>query len=352
VSLGYRKPKAGAGNWIGRFAYINDDGQSRNLQHVLGLADDTEGEGMDYAAAMEHCLGMAYIHGPAPRATTPDYSVADATASYLRELAKQGRRASALHEAELTINAHIIPTLGTVQVRDLSTRDLKRWRDALLPGRKRATINRIWNTLRALLSLAFIEEKAPSDDAWRRIKPFKGVAQPRQRFLKVAEARALIENAHPRAFADLVRTGLATGCRLGELLALRVQDFDPAQGSLHIAMSKSGHPRDVILADDGVALFKRLTEAKHGSDPLFPGWGNNAHIHPMRRAAAAAGLGDDVTFHTLRHTWASHAVMLGMPLMVVARNLGHRDTRMVDRVYGHLSDDFRVAAVRDHAPKF
>jgi hypothetical protein len=44
--------------------------------------------------------------------------------------------------------------------------------------------------------------------------------------------------------------------------------------------------------------------------------------------------------------------MAGMPLMVVARNLGHRDTRMVERHYGHLTADFINEAIRSHAPRF
>jgi hypothetical protein len=43
------------------------------------------------------------------------------------------------------------------------------------------------------------------------------------------------------------------------------------------------------------------------------------------------------SFHALRHTWASLAVMGGVPLLVVAKNLGHVDTRMVEKHYGHLA---------------
>ena len=44
--------------------------------------------------------------------------------------------------------------------------------------------------------------------------------------------------------------------------------------------------------------------------------------------------------------------MSGMPLMVVAKNLGHKDTRMVEMHYGHMAPSFVVDAVRKHAPKF
>jgi hypothetical protein len=41
-----------------------------------------------------------------------------------------------------------------------------------------------------------------------------------------------------------------------------------------------------------------------------------------------------------------------MPLMVVARNLGHSDTRMVEKHYGHLAPSYVSDAVRAHAPRF
>lgn len=43
------------------------------------------------------------------------------------------------------------------------------------------------------------------------------------------------------------------------------------------------------------------------------------------------------TFHTLRHTYASHLVQAGVPLLFVAGVLGHGDTRMVEKHYGHLA---------------
>jgi hypothetical protein len=44
--------------------------------------------------------------------------------------------------------------------------------------------------------------------------------------------------------------------------------------------------------------------------------------------------------------------MAGVPLMVVARNLGHIDTRMVEKHYGHLEHSFMVDAIRAGVPRF
>ena len=54
----------------------------------------------------------------------------------------------------------------------------------------------------------------------------------------------------------------------------------------------------------------------------------------------------------LRHTWSSLSVMMGMPLLVVSKNLGHSDTRMVEKHYGHLAPSYVAEAVRKHAPVF
>lgn len=72
----------------------------------------------------------------------------------------------------------------------------------------------------------------------------------------------------------------------------------------------------------------------------------------MRLACERAKISPAISYHGLRHTWASLAVMDGMPLMVVAKNLGHRDTKMVEQHYGHLAPSYVADAIRKHAPTF
>ena len=72
----------------------------------------------------------------------------------------------------------------------------------------------------------------------------------------------------------------------------------------------------------------------------------------MREACENARIIPPVGFHCLRHTWASLAVMAGMPLIVVGKNLGHADTKMVEAHYGLLAPSYMAEAVRKHAPKF
>ena len=50
--------------------------------------------------------------------------------------------------------------------------------------------------------------------------------------------------------------------------------------------------------------------------------------------------------------WPTASVMAGVPLMVAARSLGHADTKMVEKHYGHLAPGYVVDEIRKGAPKF
>ncbi len=88
----------------------------------------------------------------------------------------------------------------------------------------------------------------------------RGGRSARVRLSSIDECRRLID-ASQGEFRDLIRAALATGCRFGELAALRVLDFNPDAGTLHIRTSKSGKARHVVLNEEGVELFTRLLPA-------------------------------------------------------------------------------------------
>ena len=81
-------------------------------------------------------------------------------------------------------------------------------------------------------------------------------------------------------------------------------------------------------------------------------WRASQQARPMLAACKRASIDPPVGIHQLRHTWASLAVMAGIPLPVIAKNLGHVDTRMVEKHYGHLAPSYVTDTLRAHAPKF
>src|SRR5262245_61926771 len=86
--------------------------------------------------------------------------------------------------------------------------------------------------------------------------------------LTVAEAERLINACDPE-FRALVRAGLETGCRYGELIRLEVCDFNPDANTLAIQQSKSGKPRHVVLTAEGAAFFQRHCAGRSGHELMF-----------------------------------------------------------------------------------
>ncbi len=81
-------------------------------------------------------------------------------------------------------------------------------------------------------------------------------------------------------------------------------------------------------------------------------WDKSEQSRPMQEACAHAKIKPRISFHGLRHTRASLAVMNGVPLMVVAKNLGHADTRMVEKHYGYMAPSYVTEAIQAGAPRF
>jgi integrase len=383
--LGYRKSKAG-GQWIERrYRAAAAPGQSRYAEKALGVADDhREADGkevFDFGQAQREILDSA--HEQALEASGQRYTVGDAVRDYLDWLQRHRKSAEA---TEVMLNAYVLSSsIAEKRLADLTAADFTTWltwalkrrrktrrKDAEAPAsaastetkaeaadrdrRRRATLNRVINGLKACLNHAVGSGKPANPGAWARLKKFRSADSARLRWLTVDEAKRL-QNAAAPHLRSLVAAGLNTGCRAGELLALRAGDFDPRSKTLLIADSKSGKPRRVPLTDDGVTVFEQLTAGRPEDDPLFlradgSPWYRVALVRAMRAACAAAKVRPAATFHTLRHTYASHLVQAGVPLIFVAETLGHSDARMVTKHYGHLAPSHVADAIRAALPKF
>ena len=148
--------------------------------------------------------------------------------------------------------------------------------------------------------------------------------------------------ASRRRQADIIRLLLLTGCRKGEIVNLRWREVEG--DTLNLADSKTG-PRKVFLNTPAHAVIERQPrtdspfvfpsprDPERAYSPNLPLW------YSVRRQAGI----EDVRLHDLRHTFASHAVLRGIPLPVVSRLLGHKRPSMTLR-YAHVGDRETEAA--------
>ena len=172
----------------------------------------------------------------------------------------------------------------------------------------------------------------------------------RVRYLQVDEYRRLLNACDPD-FRRIVRGALATGARYSELCRADVCDFSADASALLVRESKGGKPHHIPLDDDAAAFLASITAGRRPDAPLFARadggrWGKSHQRRPLLEACHAARITPAIGFHILRHTWASLRIMGGMPLMVAAMVLGHRDTRMVEKHYGHLAQSYVRDVVR------
>jgi integrase len=349
----------------------SDDSPDADGEHVLSFAQAQEAARTWFVELARHARGD-YTTGP--------FTIRECLEDYAAWL--QGHRKTA-GDTRYRIDTHIAPKLGDIQCERLKTAEIQKWlldlatsparlrskRNAKRPNfrelnkadhnavrRRRASANRNLTVLKAALNRAWRDGRIRSDDAWRRVRPFEEADAARVRYLKVAEAKRFL-NVCDSDFRPLAQAALLTGARYGELAALRASDFNPDSGTIHVRTSKSGKGRHIVLNDEGTALFKSLSAGKPGDVLLLTksdssAWNKSHQARPMAEACKRARITPSASFHILRHTWASLAVMAGAPLMAVARNLGHADTRMVERHYGHLAPSYIADAIRAAAPKF
>jgi integrase len=363
LHLGYRRLGGRSGTWCVR-RYVG--AQSYAVEALDAVADDFADADGKMVMSFKQAQRAVLASKPRPDAGAP--TVANVIRQYLEYLSDHGK--ATYSDSKYRAEALIIPTLGNVPAAALTSQQLRVWLAALArtPGRhtqkgdtaegqrrRKATANRTLVILRAALNLAFREGHVPADGAWRRVRPFRGVDTARVRALTLAEAQRLI-NASDPDFRRLVQGALATGCRFGELCNLRVADFNADSDSVRVRHSKSGKPRDVFLTAEGVTLFRRWTAGRRGDDHLLTRdgkpWRPNDQTRPMLLACKRAGIEPAAGFHITRHSYATLAVKKGTPLLVLAKNLGHRDTRMVELHYANLAQSYVASVIRDTAPTF
>ncbi len=380
LSLGYRKGSDKASSWIAR----GYDG-AKYRKTTLGEPDDRrEPDGdkvLSFSQAIEKAFAWWNNRDVKIEAPALPITVEIATAAYLA--AYKARGGKDLRSVESRIKLHIKPTFAAIKVARLTKPEIETWLFALAaqprlyrPGKlgkpaklgsldagdpdairkRQSAANRTLTVLKAILNHAFASNDAiETDKAWRTVKPFASVDAARERSLSEKEVAALLRSS-AGPFRDLAQAAVMTGCRYGELAAMTVGDVDTKQATAHVARSKSGHSRDVVLTDGAFALFNRLAADRKPRERLFvrqdgEPWRPSDQLRPMRAACKAAGIEPAVGFHILRHTHASELVSRGVGLQVVAKQIGHRSTVMTEKHYAHLQPSYIAEQIKGAVPK-
>jgi integrase len=301
-----------------------------------------------FAATVEADKHRGQYVDHADRTTVVEYARAWA--------ATRPHRASTATRVASLIDVHIAGTrLGDRRLADVRPSEVQAWATDRAQVLAPSTLRALVRLLRSIYSSAVLDRLVASSPVVRVQLP----RDDRERVvpLTVAEVHGLADVMRHRSRAMVIaQAGL--GLRLGELLALRVQDVDflrrTARVEFQIAprtksrtepktpRSRRTIPLPQVVADELAAHIKAYPPGDDGS--LFitstgEVYGREYYGALFTAAAKRAGLPSGTTSHDLRHHYASVLLAAGESVVAVAERLGHENATLVLKTYGHLMPD-------------
>ena len=352
--LGYRKGRR-ATAWIVRQRQGAGYGERR-----IGTPDDAGEPDGDVVLSYAQAVGRAQSvqaddRRPAPRHYGDGLTLNQIMVDYIDEhLAGKGSQAITRQQHA----RHIQGGIGARLVTAIDAKALQKWHRAMItkaptargkaqpfdpadPDQARsrkATANRVLSMVKAALNRAWKDNQLPAGlpAYWMKVDAFPLGDEPEPRMLEQDEITRLLDAAAPD-LRQLLLGALMTGARRGELLDLRCRAYDPDTATVRIFQSKTGKVLTQPLTPEGVALFDTLTTGRDPQANIFlrddgRPWGKDDVNKPMAAAVEAAQL-EGVSFKTARATYGKLLLVATRDLELVAKALGHSDSRITRKHY-------------------
>ncbi len=235
---------------------------------------------------------------------------------------------------------------GPDQVRDQHLRSFLLESASELAPPSRA---RLLSTLRSFFRFLVAEDLSDLDPTSTLVAPRRGRKLPT--VLSIDQVERLLAAAHGARPPDLRDRAIlevlyGCGCRVSELCGLDVTDLDPAEAIL-LLRGKGRKQRLVPVGEpalEAVALYLRagrpdlLGKSPNAALFLNQRGGRLSRVsvwNLIKKAGAAVGLPEELSPHTLRHSYATHLLEGGADLRVVQELLGHADIGTTE-IYTHI----------------
>ncbi len=334
------------GNWFADFWFRYPDGRRERIRKRAPVNTKQGAERYEREIRSE-----LLDPSPPPGSERQVPTLKEFSKEFVEVYSATNNKPSTLKNKRMILELHLIPAFGRMRLDQIGPREIEVYKaQRLKKGLSPKTVNNHLTVLRRCLALAV---------EWRlltHVPMVKWLRPPRPQFdfLGFKEADRLVAAADAE-FHTMILVALRTGLRQGELLGLKWDDIDLVAGRLvvrrsrwrgHETSPKNGKTREIPLSPQAVAALKGERHLRgdyvfcnEDGSPLRDGQCK----HPLWGACRVSGL-RRVGWHVLRHTFASHLVMRGVPLKVVQELLGHATIEMTMR-YSHLSPEVRRDAV-------
>lgn len=258
-----------------------------------------------------------------------EYTLIDWLTEFIRTY-KQGEVAAETYkQMERNIRLHVIPHIdNALQLAAVKPMDLQKLLSSIEAIRTRESVHN-------LLTGAFRQAVAERLIDYNPMLAVKRVKAKRDKgnALTVAEQAEFIQAIRGDKLEYYYLFCLYTGCRRNEALAVRREDIDEQQKTIHIRGTKTE------LSDRVIPLFDTVSKVL----PALPCSGNLFDFksdyvsHQFKKFCPAHNL------HDLRHTFATRALEAGVPIKVVQTWLGHSEISTTADIYSDVSRELSLS---------
>ena len=222
--------------------------------------------------------------------------------------------------------------------------------DALTPERLRDYFLYCTNTLKLSESTLHSRINATKfyfEQVLHRAKFFFEIPRPKKRFilpnvLAISQVEKLFAQLENLKHKTMIYLAYSAGLRVSEVVALKIKDIHTERMVINIKGAKGKKDRIVALSPGILELLRKYYLAYKPKDWLFEGqyanepYSTRSLQQIFHRAKHSARILQDVTFHSLRHSYATHLHERGTDIKLIQELLGHNDIQTTLR-YTHVS---------------
>ena len=286
---------------------------------------------------------------------------------WLEHVVRAERSSSTYVTYESLIRVHIVPTIGAIKLRDLTAERCQELWNALKTTLAPRSIKSCRAIVVTALELAVRWGDIPRNVATLTEMPTVEKHEPP--LVDQDKARRLLKAAAGERLEALLYAALETGCRIGELIALRRRDLDLVKRAIRVEGSmgrslktedapsrpqrgptKGRKPRTLTISPQLAARLREHLQRVDAERAEADDWDDHGLVFPssrgtpllqqsvgeaLARVLERAGL-EPMTFHSLRHWSASLMLANGVSPAVVKERLGHAAYATTMDIYAHV----------------
>jgi integrase len=298
--------------------------------------------------------GVAGPASPLGSDKSPDLTVESFSKDYLVYV--QTNFANKTYENAERVLLKFDEMFGNRSVTSLTLEDLEKYKSARkAEGVSATTINIDTKTMKAAFAVAADWGRTKSNP-FAKVKPIK-TNKYQAAYLTAEDFVKLIQSINRPWLLDVIRVGVLTGMRLGEIMNLKWSDYDAAKKEITIVSSdsyrvKGGKMRTIPLVTDASAI---LDAKKRSSEWIFVNEKGRKctddYVSKLLKAyVRKSGLSDEIHFHSLRHTYCTWAAEANMPIHVLKALAGHSTVRVTEQYIGTDKQFLRAEAEKVKLP--